>query len=138
VEVSATPIVPVQRAPFASTRLNGHPFTRWIEAKRSFQDDVPSAGSNDGAGEAALHDLPLTAGYGVWLGCLGVATGALGAPDGHRPSIQVDMVPPQCHRLLGPGPGGKQQCDVACKRQGSQEVPNLVGAAGFEPVTPRL
>ena len=29
---SATPIVPAQRAPFASTRPNEHLFTRWIEA----------------------------------------------------------------------------------------------------------
>jgi hypothetical protein len=28
-----TPIVPAQRAPFASTRKNGHLFTRWIDAK---------------------------------------------------------------------------------------------------------
>src|SRR6266487_1973186 len=32
-EVSATPIVPVQRAPFASTRPPEALFTRWIEAK---------------------------------------------------------------------------------------------------------
>jgi hypothetical protein len=32
-EVSATPIVPVQRAPFASTRPNQPLFTRWIEDK---------------------------------------------------------------------------------------------------------
>jgi len=32
-EVSATPIAPVQRAPFASARLNKPLFTRWIEAK---------------------------------------------------------------------------------------------------------
>jgi hypothetical protein len=31
-EVSATPIVPVQRAPFASTRPNNHLIMRWIEA----------------------------------------------------------------------------------------------------------
>jgi hypothetical protein len=31
--VSATPIVPVQRAPFASTRPNRHHSRRWIEAK---------------------------------------------------------------------------------------------------------
>src|SRR5258708_8482603 len=31
---SATPIVPAQRAPFASPRLNAHLFMRWIEAKR--------------------------------------------------------------------------------------------------------
>src|SRR5258708_18642392 len=31
---SASPIVPAQRAPFASTRLNAHLFMRWIEAKR--------------------------------------------------------------------------------------------------------
>src|SRR5262249_53368687 len=33
VEVSATPSVPVQRAPSASTRPNEPLFTRWIEAK---------------------------------------------------------------------------------------------------------
>src|SRR5215470_8231225 len=32
-EVSATPIVPVQRAPFASKRPNDHLFTRWVEAE---------------------------------------------------------------------------------------------------------
>ena len=33
-EASATPIVPAQRAPFASTRPNTPLFTRWIEAKQ--------------------------------------------------------------------------------------------------------
>jgi hypothetical protein len=32
-EVSATPIVPAQRAPFASARPNGQLFARWIQAK---------------------------------------------------------------------------------------------------------
>src|SRR5207247_10402059 len=30
---SVTPIVPAQRAPFASARPGGYPFMRWIEAK---------------------------------------------------------------------------------------------------------
>jgi hypothetical protein len=34
-EASSTPIVPAQRAPFASTRPNEPLFTRWIEAKIS-------------------------------------------------------------------------------------------------------
>jgi integrase len=33
-EASATPIVPVQGAPIASTRRTRPPFTRWIEAKK--------------------------------------------------------------------------------------------------------
>src|SRR5450755_1158650 len=32
VEASVTPIVPAQRAPFASTHPTEHLFTRWIEA----------------------------------------------------------------------------------------------------------
>jgi hypothetical protein len=46
VEASTTPIVPVQRAPFASTRLNEPLFTRWIEAKSLLENRAEAVERN--------------------------------------------------------------------------------------------
>jgi hypothetical protein len=43
---SATPIVPAQRTPFALTRPNRHPFTRWIEAYRAAANSALRSAAN--------------------------------------------------------------------------------------------
>ncbi len=48
VEVSATPIVPAQRAPFVSTRPQEPLFTRWIEAKSGARDTTQNASAPGG------------------------------------------------------------------------------------------
>ena len=56
-EVSATPIVPVQRAPFALTRPNEPLFTRWIGAKwDGGQSDQPDSNNNDDQARDSGHE----------------------------------------------------------------------------------